>query len=233
LQQNQDILHRIEQYNIHLGVGGASVRFLDDDMSTIRAQRISYLEPAVGSHAQAISGSENDPPTQSGLDRETIPHEFETTLYETRVYRRAQSDECDTSFTSSAVLTHAWSVLSDLSLSDVSVVSVIALPISLEDITSIGPNLTFANLLALDDCNVLNGEEPTRSDAVPPKDGDTQSSRTVIRRAHPPLAGLGLRQPIDLNTTAAIPVHKLVILGECGVGKTALAAQVLKRSQAS
>jgi hypothetical protein len=50
------------------------------------------------------------------------------------VYRKARRSTCDASYRSSAALSHAWTALSDISLSDVSVITVIALPISSNDL---------------------------------------------------------------------------------------------------
>jgi len=50
------------------------------------------------------------------------------------VYQRTAQYESDVSFTSSAVRTHAWSIFSGLSLSEVSVISAIALPIYLNEV---------------------------------------------------------------------------------------------------
>jgi hypothetical protein len=64
------------------------------------------------------------------------------------VYARVQSNNCDMSFTSSAIRTTAWSMLSGLSLNDISIISVLALPISLEEVESIGRQLTFARIIS-------------------------------------------------------------------------------------
>lgn len=65
-----------------------------------------------------------------------------------RVYARVQSNDCDMSFTSSAIRTTAWSMLSGLSLNDISIISVLALPISLEEVESIGSQLAFARIIS-------------------------------------------------------------------------------------
>ncbi|KAH7072537.1 hypothetical protein FB567DRAFT_538348 [Paraphoma chrysanthemicola] len=62
--------------------------------------------------------------------------QFETVLEASTVYRRARKPGCDSSFRSSIVRSHAWTVLSDISLSEISVISVIALPIRLLDIAN-------------------------------------------------------------------------------------------------
>ncbi|KAI1743451.1 hypothetical protein F4680DRAFT_408265 [Xylaria scruposa] len=62
--------------------------------------------------------------------------DFESDLEASRVYRRAQRDTMDFSLRSSVAYTHAWSALSGYSLANISVLSVIALPLDLEDITN-------------------------------------------------------------------------------------------------
>ncbi|KAN0117584.1 hypothetical protein V8E51_003561 [Hyaloscypha variabilis] len=61
---------------------------------------------------------------------------FQLDLSTSRVYRRTISYECDTSFTTSVVRSHAWSVFTGLSLSEISNISVIGLPLSARDISN-------------------------------------------------------------------------------------------------
>lgn len=106
---------------------------------------------------------------------------FELTLGRTRVYRRVQNNATDMSFTSSVLRPQAWEALSHRSLRDVSsIVSVIALPISVEDIDRIGPDLTFAKMLS-------KSQASPRAD-LSPKD-DPASTK--------PLAGTGSQLPQD------------------------------------
>ncbi|KAF2180666.1 hypothetical protein K469DRAFT_458159, partial [Zopfia rhizophila CBS 207.26] len=62
--------------------------------------------------------------------------DFERDLEASRVYRQATRDTVDFSFRSSAVGSHAWSTLSDVSLSDISTISVVGLPVYQKDITN-------------------------------------------------------------------------------------------------
>ncbi|RYC61246.1 hypothetical protein CHU98_g4965 [Xylaria longipes] len=78
--------------------------------------------------------SETALPTSDSILRSVF--KFESNLETSRVYRRAQRDTMDFSFRSSIACTHAWSMLSGCSLADVSVLSVIALPLDLEDIAN-------------------------------------------------------------------------------------------------
>lgn len=62
--------------------------------------------------------------------------DFEESLMLSWVYRRTQHREDDVSMRSSVCRQSAWSALSDLSLADLSVLSVIALPIAVEELYS-------------------------------------------------------------------------------------------------
>ena len=67
--------------------------------------------------------------SSTGLPSIVFHSAFENDLKNSRVYKRSQPYECDVSFTSSAVRSHSWSVFSGLSLSQISSISVIALPV--------------------------------------------------------------------------------------------------------
>jgi hypothetical protein len=60
--------------------------------------------------------------------------QFKTVLEASRVYRKALNPASDVSFRSSAVRSHVWTVLSDISLSDISAISVLSLPILPDEI---------------------------------------------------------------------------------------------------
>ncbi|KAF5634288.1 hypothetical protein F52700_6012 [Fusarium sp. NRRL 52700] len=62
--------------------------------------------------------------------------DFEHDLKLSRVYRLAKRDTMDFSVHSSVARTHAWSNLSGMSLSDISHISVLALPLYVEDISN-------------------------------------------------------------------------------------------------
>ncbi|KAF4499311.1 Ras family, other [Fusarium agapanthi] len=62
--------------------------------------------------------------------------DFEHDLKLSRVYRLAKRDTMDFSIHSSVARTHAWSSLSGISLSDISHISVLALPLYVEDISN-------------------------------------------------------------------------------------------------
>jgi SAM-dependent methyltransferase len=59
---------------------------------------------------------------------------FEDELNASRVYRMVKDNDCDRSLLSSAMHTQTWSIFSGLSLADISILSVVALPLFPEDI---------------------------------------------------------------------------------------------------
>lgn len=62
--------------------------------------------------------------------------DYKDSLETSRVYRRAQRDTVDYSFRSSVIMSRAWSILSGFSLSDISAISVIALPVYQNELTN-------------------------------------------------------------------------------------------------
>ncbi|RFN55230.1 hypothetical protein FIE12Z_483 [Fusarium flagelliforme] len=108
---------------------------------TIATQRRSILSFS-GRPSSQLQEQEPAAPnlTQSSFststDNSLSKSDFEDDLESSRVYRRAQRDTMDFSFRSSIARSNAWSILSSLSLGDISVISVIGLPVFPEDITN-------------------------------------------------------------------------------------------------
>lgn len=73
--------------------------------------------------------------------------EFERVLFSSRVYHRAKRETSDVSFRSSVGLSHALTAISDISLSDISNISLVALPLTLADVSN-RQHYTFAPLTA-------------------------------------------------------------------------------------
>jgi hypothetical protein len=61
---------------------------------------------------------------------------FEKELEKSKPYQKIKGDAVDNSFTSSVLGSHAWTALSDISMAEISAVSVVALPIDWSDITN-------------------------------------------------------------------------------------------------
>ncbi|KAF2125096.1 hypothetical protein P153DRAFT_360706 [Dothidotthia symphoricarpi CBS 119687] len=91
---------------------------LQGDDETIRA-----VQPSTSKHV-------------SILEAVKIHFAFDDDLQSSRVYQMTRSSVCDHSFVSSAVRTNAWSIFSGLSLADISIISVVALPLYSGDINN-------------------------------------------------------------------------------------------------
>ncbi|KAI1030226.1 hypothetical protein LB504_010377 [Fusarium proliferatum] len=110
---------------------------LDDQ--TIISRRMSILSLSASPSQNTGQESIAESPIIS-ITKETSPSisrfDFEDDLESSRVYRRAVRETMDYSFRSSVAKSHNWSVFSGLSLGDVSIMSVIALPVYQDDITN-------------------------------------------------------------------------------------------------
>ncbi|KAK0634190.1 hypothetical protein B0T14DRAFT_87230 [Immersiella caudata] len=84
----------------------------------------------------ALSSSETSKSPASPQAPFVSGFEFEDEINESGPYRRVQRDTMDFSFRSSIARSHAWSIFSGLSLSNISVMAVIALPIYADEITN-------------------------------------------------------------------------------------------------
>ncbi|EEU41572.1 uncharacterized protein NECHADRAFT_54114 [Fusarium vanettenii 77-13-4] len=113
------------------------------DVQTIVSKRMSLMSVS-GTGPQSSNSVETQSnltdtstqPTSQGSDLDLSKFDFEDDLESSRVYRRAQRDTMDFSFRSSIAPSNIWSVFSSLSLGDISIMSVIALPVYQEDITN-------------------------------------------------------------------------------------------------
>jgi cell division control protein 24 len=92
-------------------------------------------EPNTESTDSTIARTNNTSQLSTPPDRmEVSGFDFENDLGASRVYRRAQRDTMDFSFRSSIAHTNGWSIFSGLSLSDISIISAIALPLYPEEV---------------------------------------------------------------------------------------------------
>jgi cell division control protein 24 len=137
LEDNFDarsILSKRRSLNVSLKLGHA-----EDDATRRFLSRLSAIEddatPQPAASPSSLPGSELTP--ISGFD-------FEPDLEASRVYRRVQREAMDFSFRSSVAWSNDLSVFSGLTLGDISVMSVIALPICAAEISN-AHHYTFAN----------------------------------------------------------------------------------------
>jgi hypothetical protein len=123
-------------------------------------------------------------------------YSFEIDLNTSRVYRRTEPYESDVSFTSSNVRTHAWSIFSGMSLSEISVVSALALPLYAYDI----PNNEWYNFGEIG-LAVPMGEiryQEAMNWPVPPNTRSTKS--TALSAIFTPLENI--TEELQLSTTS-------------------------------
>lgn len=113
--------------------------------NTDLSRKMMCLENTIDtiSHRRATIQATRDMDAQKGKGKGTISRrssvfefDFEHDLKLSRVYRHAKRDTMDFSASSSVARTHAWSNLSGISLSDISHISVLALPLYVEDISN-------------------------------------------------------------------------------------------------
>lgn len=95
-------------------------------MSQRRSQIIS------GVNRMSLDASKAPPDTKTSKRASFFEFAFEKDLKSSRVYRRAKRDTID----SSVARTHTWSIFSGISLSNISEISVLALPLYAEDISN-------------------------------------------------------------------------------------------------
>ncbi|KAK2678577.1 PH-like domain superfamily [Fusarium oxysporum f. sp. vasinfectum] len=109
------------------------------DAQTIISRRMSILSlSASPSQNTSQQSTAESPATSISTDTSLAisKFDFEDDLESSRVYRRAVRETMDFSFRSSIARSHNWSVFSGLSLGDISIMSVIALPVYQDDITN-------------------------------------------------------------------------------------------------
>ncbi|UPK90479.1 hypothetical protein LCI18_001414 [Fusarium solani-melongenae] len=101
----------------------------EDDTETIRGSVRGRTRESIG------SGNQNHV-SEKGHQSSVLRLPFERILEQSRVYKRNQRNLYDCSFVSSAERSHTWSVFSGFSLADVSILSVIAMPLTTMDLAN-------------------------------------------------------------------------------------------------
>jgi hypothetical protein len=172
-------------------------------------------------------------------------YSFEIDLNTSRVYRRTEPYKSDVSFTSSSVRTHAWSIFSGMSLSEISVVSALALPLYAYDI----PNNEWYNFGEIELEVPMSGTRYQETINRPASSNTPTTKSTALSTIFAPLEKLP--EELQLSTTPSPPppvqvltsrstsgrmgryggydrmvLYKLVVLGDEDVGKTSLTIQV-------
>jgi hypothetical protein len=143
-------------------------RRLVDDGATIR--------PAedLGDDGMVIRGVGRRSTIRRSVDMlEGAGFAFESVLQQSWVYRRNRGNECDVSFVSSVQRSHAWSVFSGYSLAEISVLSVIAMPLTLSDLTNC------QHYVQNEEGNVPGAFRPAKEDPLPRKNIVFESDSVV------------------------------------------------------
>jgi hypothetical protein len=203
LQQNEDIRRRLSQLEARSDGFAPSMRFLEDDSITIRQPRRSVDE------TRSIIPTTNTVNSDANVGlytTMTFQREFEIVLKTSRVYRRVELNECDMSMASSAVRTHAWSLLSGISLAEISNISVIGLPLSFQEFTrllslSSGVDISISDAPVLLNLNGNEGRIINRGLEAESSTEDTSKPQGQ-RLKHPPV-------PIG-----KMKLHKIAVLGD-------------------
>jgi len=230
LEQNQDIRSRLDYLGNIFSATIPSERHIEENLSTFSAVRRKSSTAYSVKEMLVLDNVVSDGAIFSIGQRRA----FEEILENTRVYRRTQHNSADASFRSSVVRTHAWSVLSELSLADISVQSVIALPLFPED----NVNLQWY-ILARDDSNqrthpslyeritdniiVAGAADELIGLAISTADNDRieLSSRMALPRAQP-----SLPPPRHGTTSTDFVSYKIAVFGDGGAGKSQLTLRV-------
>jgi hypothetical protein len=195
-------------------------RVLDNNLEV--SQRLASLEERSGAHSilngRLSRGRASIMSTLSSM----LPFEFESDLQSSRAYRKATRDTVDFSFRSSVALSHTWS---KLSLSDMSIISVVALPICADEISNgyhygdgSSTNAAFGQELETSDW-LLRGDESSQPSSD--KEGLAKTNALLAEK----VSVVGLFGPKS-GTTKFLREYKLVVVGGRNVDKSGLVIRV-------
>jgi hypothetical protein len=130
LESNRELTERVARYEQKLFPDTART------LQQVGAQRYS----AARSHVNQETLAGTLPAKQLGSLAKTFASMrffgFERELEKSKPYQKIKGDAVDNSFTSSFLGSHAWTALSDISMAEISAISVVALPIDWTDITN-------------------------------------------------------------------------------------------------
>ncbi|KAL3295143.1 cdc42-like protein [Colletotrichum asianum] len=141
IEQNTTLGQHLQLMEDRSHLDARSVKFMDDTMSMISSRR------SIRSMASTAFPRARPSTSMSSRQVSVERWDLEIALQRSRVYNRSQSNQCDMSYTTSTAPTNAWSMLSGISLNDVSVVSAYRLPITLNHIHLVAPGSIFSAML--------------------------------------------------------------------------------------
>ncbi|KAM0425952.1 hypothetical protein ACHAPT_008891 [Fusarium lateritium] len=176
LQQNEALAHRLQRLEGNIMSDSRSVKFFDD-ASSIVSRRLSFL--SVRSLDSSSLKSQKRHSITISNPSIVAKNDFELALEKSRVYNRTELRESDVSFTSSTAPSDAWSMLSGLSLNDISILSAFRLPITLDDIDLLAPGSTFSVLLT--EQLTITETATNTAEAAPKREGAQTPTQLVPR----------------------------------------------------
>ena len=124
--------------SVPFGAHSIATRRQDDETATIRGGHDNDDNLTI--RGKGVGRSNTTSSIRSRLSTfggGVIQFAFENILEQSRVYKKtAHVQECDRSFASTAGRSHAWSAFTGYSLADISVLSVIAMPLACVDVSN-------------------------------------------------------------------------------------------------
>ncbi|KAL1604102.1 hypothetical protein SLS60_005694 [Paraconiothyrium brasiliense] len=130
----ESMIDRLLQDNQRLGKRLRNLEDAFDAMSIVTRDMDNNSLAPEADNATITSARPSASNRVSILEAVKVRFAFDEDLQSSRVYRTMQHRNCDHSIVSSVIRTQTWSIFSGLSLADISVISVIALPLYPEDV---------------------------------------------------------------------------------------------------
>lgn len=131
LRENAELKRKLQQSLDSFDARSIAPRHPDDDARTVRG----ISDDSLTIRAPGVRRQDTVRSITANKFRNSFRFAFENILEASRVYQKtAHVQECDRSFTSSAIRSDAWSVFTGYSLAQISVLSLIAMPIGTADI---------------------------------------------------------------------------------------------------
>lgn len=222
LESNLDISRRLR--NIE-GTYGSQSTLTGCFRNSSRDQSAEEDEGETETITANISGSDKLNSDKFKFDAIELQFAFESDLNTSRVYKRTQLYASDVSFTSSAVRTHAWSMFSGLSLAQVSIISAVALPLYSHEISN-SQWYNFGSTIQAYQQRAIPVEKE-QSLLNKTNQGEDENIGTGNRIPEIRLGSLlSTLSSATQRKAERVALYKIAIMGDWGVGKTALTIQV-------
>jgi len=134
ISENALLREKLQRSEDPFDARSIATRRPDEDAITVREMVVDE-DDAMTIRGSGLGQNSTVQSVASNLDEGVITFAFENILEQSYVYKKsARFPDCDRSFASTAYRSHAWSVFTGYSLADISVLSVIAMPLTASDI---------------------------------------------------------------------------------------------------